>query len=710
MFPIEQSAFLRALGVSIGNSLWQVAALWLIYSGITSLFKLTASRKYQLSTIASLAGLVFFLTTLIITYAGTSPQVAYQTGVYSFESSEQLNDSMFVNRLLFFYHSVLTSLKSLSPYISCAYIFVSLVLVIRLINGFRQVRYFSTQGLGKIDVQWRLFVQQNADILQIKNKVRVFTSHYIQSPLTMGFLKPIILLPVACLASLTTRQVEAILLHELAHIRRHDYIINIFLQVAEISLFFNPFMRLLLKQIKQERENSCDDYVLQFQYSAKDYAKALLAIEQNSSATLLALSVKGNQSFQLLNRVKRMVTPQPQAFNYKQQLYMLLLLTVLTLGFTIIIPRPKIGVSQVAKESLTHNVAKGEPAKKTNSPKVTIGQSAPLAPASFDLVKWTKSIQTFAEHLDVKELEAKGKELGDQAEVLGEEYGERMEKQLQPTIDDATEWATAFAEKMSERKMIEAPVVDDESLHAKERLSNLADFDKLLGPIMIKVNEVLKAIPSSRIYTSARRDQRLAIPRPPAAPRFNSAIMTEVKMSLQKAREKVEAQIIKEKADAKIVSAQMKLRQLDLAKLQTEAAFKQMEGFRFNNNFNISYGPNAAEVDEAGDLENDREDGSSSSEPVRSNLQKFERLNIQAPLVNVKINDVLKNFKVEYKLEKNATGTRTRVISMDDNNDVELDIDEVDLKNVKSIDIHHEKRSKNGKQKNVVVIKITQTS
>ena len=260
MFPIEQSAFLQALGRAIGHSLWQVAAIWVLYAVVTGLFTLNASRKYQFATIASLAGFLWFAATFFYTYAN-APFQGY-TAVYSFtDVNENVDRSSFVNQALYLYHSVLASLNSLSPYISCGYLLVFLLLGIRLVNGFRQVKFFATQGLGKVDVQWRLFVQRNAEILQIKQKVKVFSSQYVQSPLTMGFWKPIILLPVASLNSLSTQQVEAILLHELAHIRRHDYLVNIFVQIAEICLFFNPFMRLLLKQIKQERENSCDDYV-----------------------------------------------------------------------------------------------------------------------------------------------------------------------------------------------------------------------------------------------------------------------------------------------------------------------------------------------------------------------------------------------------------------------------------------------------------------
>ena len=237
-------------------------------------------------------------------------------------------------------------------------------------------------------------------------------------------------MPVASLAHLTTAQVESILLHELAHIRRHDYLVNIFLQIAETTLFFNPFMRLLLKQVKQERENSCDDYVLQFSYSPKDYAKALLAVEHNKNPVLLALAAKGNQSFQLLNRVKRMVAPQPKAFSYRQQLSLLLLLTILTLGFTIIVPHPKKVVS--AKASLTQATQKEIKINiKTPAAYPEDVPTPPLPPVpAFNMLNAALAKITGDENYEMDEdalkasteaVEASGKEI----EALGSTFGKR---------------------------------------------------------------------------------------------------------------------------------------------------------------------------------------------------------------------------------------------------------------------------------------------
>jgi hypothetical protein len=256
-----------------------------------------------------------------------------------------------------------------------------LVLSIRLVNGFGQVKQLRSEGLSRPPIDWRLFVKQHARYLGIKKPVALYVSKLASSPLTVGFWKPIILIPVASINQLSPQQLEAVLLHELAHIRRHDYLLNIILQMAEIALFFNPFMRLLLKQARQERENSCDDWVLQFRYNAADYARALLTIEKQSTQSLLALGTNNKNEFQLLNRVKRMLAPERQSFNYRQQLGLLFLITLLGLGFTMIVPRQKAKHQQEVRET------------RIETASVQQSQAEAIAPVAVDLVKKLEDIQ-----------------------------------------------------------------------------------------------------------------------------------------------------------------------------------------------------------------------------------------------------------------------------------------------------------------------------
>jgi hypothetical protein len=144
----------------------------------------------------------------------------------------------------------------------------------------------------------------------------------------------VILLPLAICSNLTTAQVEAILIHELAHIRRNDFLLNLVVTLLEGLFFFNPFVRRLIADLRKEREHCCDDQVLQFCYDPHSYVSALLAVASSDRQTALAMAATGGSNDQLLlQRAKRILMKQrtgdkPGPFAL---LFLVLLLTAVSL-------------------------------------------------------------------------------------------------------------------------------------------------------------------------------------------------------------------------------------------------------------------------------------------------------------------------------------------------------------------------------------------
>lgn len=206
-------------------------------------------------------------------------------------------------------------------------------------------------GLSKINVDWRLFVQKLSEQLGIRRHVKIYLSNIVKTPLTIGFFKPIILVPLASINHLTTEQMEAVILHELAHIKRLDYLINLLLSVIEATLFFNPFMQLLSKHIKRERENSCDDWVLQYEYNPTSYAKALLQIAMfQSSQPSFGMNAIENKDV-LLTRVKRIIEKSERSFHYRHQLIALLFITTVLSSISWLSPQNKIKASNTVRST-----------------------------------------------------------------------------------------------------------------------------------------------------------------------------------------------------------------------------------------------------------------------------------------------------------------------------------------------------------------------
>jgi beta-lactamase regulating signal transducer with metallopeptidase domain len=322
MQHLFQSVFLQSLGYAIAHSVWQTALVWLLYISITGLLPMGAAAKYRLGVAAQTIGFVWFLFTFQFYYQqyhqvwqpvktaadNMQPITATGTGLLSGVLQWMLKGE----RLL--------------PYISMAYLLLMIFLCVRWFMGYRQTQLIRYQGLHKMPAEWRLFVQKIAAQLNIKKNVRVFLSEQVSTPLTIGFLKPIILVPMASINHLSTQQMEAVLLHEMAHIKRYDYLVNILLSIAEIGLFFNPFTQLISKSIRKERENSCDDWVLQFQYEAPVYAEALLRIAYLQQAPALAMTAIRKKN-DLLYRVKRMIEQKENRFSYRKQLLAFFIVT-----------------------------------------------------------------------------------------------------------------------------------------------------------------------------------------------------------------------------------------------------------------------------------------------------------------------------------------------------------------------------------------------
>lgn len=286
MAGLSQSQFLQSLGWATLNSFWQMALLWCMYIAVNAAFKISAGKKYRLAVGAIITGFAWFVFTFI----------------YYFNSSP-------VSTIAFFNQAINESNSILNIFLlsaSVAYLSLLVFPSWRLFRNWRFVQKIKKEGLHKANPNYRVFVQKISAQLNIGKKVFVHISELVTSPLTIGYLKPVILLPVAAISNLSTQQVEAILLHELSHIRRYDYLVNFIVSIISTFLYFNPFVKQFTKAIEEERENCCDQLVLQYGYDKVGYASALLMLEKLSPARhTLALGAAGKNH--LLNRIEKIV-------------------------------------------------------------------------------------------------------------------------------------------------------------------------------------------------------------------------------------------------------------------------------------------------------------------------------------------------------------------------------------------------------------------
>ena len=282
----SQSHFLQSLGWATLNSFWQMALLWCIYLAINSTFKISSDKKYRLAVGAIVTGFLWFVFTF----------------VYYFNSSS-------VSGIAILNQTISESNNTLNIFLlsaSVAYLSLLIFPTYRLFRNWQFVQKIKKEGLQKANLNYRLFVQKISSQLNIGKKVIVYISELVTSPVTVGYLKPIILIPIAALSNLSTQQVEAILLHELSHIRRYDYLVNFIVSIISTFLYFNPFVKQFIRTIEEERENCCDQLVLQYGYDKVGYASALLTLEKlSTSRHALALGAAGKKY--LLSRIEKIV-------------------------------------------------------------------------------------------------------------------------------------------------------------------------------------------------------------------------------------------------------------------------------------------------------------------------------------------------------------------------------------------------------------------
>jgi beta-lactamase regulating signal transducer with metallopeptidase domain len=171
-----------------------------------------------------------------------------------------------------------------------------------------------------LHLQWISYIENLRSTLRISRTVKLAESPYINTPMVIGYLKPIILIPVGMISGLSTEQVETIFIHELAHIKRHDYLVNLFQSFMEMVFFFNPFIWTLSNLLRKEREYCCDDVVVSQHGSSLAYAHALARLEEvRLSSNAFALGLAENKNV-LLDRIKRIMEKSAKNYSGKDRM------------------------------------------------------------------------------------------------------------------------------------------------------------------------------------------------------------------------------------------------------------------------------------------------------------------------------------------------------------------------------------------------------
>jgi TonB family protein len=175
----------------------------------------------------------------------------------------------------------------------------------RLLIEWRNVRLLTRLDVSPLTSAWEHRVRRLIGSLGVRTAVRALQSSRVHVPMVVGWLRPVILVPVSAMSGLTTWQLELILMHELAHVRRYDHLVNLLQVVIETLLFYHPVVRWVSRVMREEREHCCDDLVVSRSGDALAYARALT--ELAGVQTLSLQTSVASDGGQLLARIRRLV-------------------------------------------------------------------------------------------------------------------------------------------------------------------------------------------------------------------------------------------------------------------------------------------------------------------------------------------------------------------------------------------------------------------
>ena len=322
---VTVDALATAWGWALVQFLWQGMAI-----GAVALLLLTLSRHAKPQVRYAITGSALLLCVIVpIVSVVQALSVAPQGLMAGFaaagpSSSSNAGHSTAANLIL------PDAIGQWLPGITYLWCFGCLFFGLRMALGLSWITRLKAQAWQDRSREWQSAAARMAKRLGMNRDITLLVSEAIDSPMTSGWWKPVIYMPATLFTHLSADLIDALIAHELAHIKRHDYLVNLAQCVIEAVLFFHPVIWWLSAQIRVEREHIADDLAATAIGNPTRLASALAALDQYQFTGLHL--VQAAQGGNLMSRIQRLIKPARQPFNWKTAT----LVAVLTLlGFTI---------------------------------------------------------------------------------------------------------------------------------------------------------------------------------------------------------------------------------------------------------------------------------------------------------------------------------------------------------------------------------------
>lgn len=295
-----------ALGETFMHSLWQLAGLAILMAiALAFVNRKSAVLRYRIGSATLLLMALFPMVTFFLIYEPSSTGAGAGTASSTIENGiSQIAFIPMAGAETTFLERVGNFFDENAYWIVALWLMGALFFTLRFTGSYLQIRRLRRRNTSPAPAFAIEMLAQLSERMGIRRRVRLLQSGSVDTPLVIGTLKPIVLIPLGMLSGLSTEQVECILAHELAHVRRWDFLVNVLQSIVEIALFYHPAIWWTTKMIREERENCCDQIVVDLKENRLEYAKALLNLEVlRSKRPGLAMGANGGKLFQRIQRI-----------------------------------------------------------------------------------------------------------------------------------------------------------------------------------------------------------------------------------------------------------------------------------------------------------------------------------------------------------------------------------------------------------------------
>jgi len=374
-----------ALGWTIFHSLWQGMIIGLI---LLLIFKfrrdISSQVRYLLGVFALAAIFTSSLLTFFMAYhpvsspaefvANSSVSISNLAGI-----SERADGLSALNPVLSGWQQSLVRTFDL---VSITWFIGVFLLTVRLAGGMFIINGMRRKQVSPLPALWEQRLQLLAAKTGMRRTITFLQSQKVRVPTVIGILKPVVLVPAMIISGLPADQLEIIILHELAHVRRYDFLINILQSIMEALFFYHPVVWIISENIRQEREKCCDDYTVKVCGQVSLYARALTCLSELQITTAIpSVAITGNKK-NIVHRVERLINSKKMKTNRSERLIagLVLMTSVLIITLSTGATFKPAGFAQMESQIVTPHMDKK--AVDTVTDPVPVSEPAAVSPVS----------------------------------------------------------------------------------------------------------------------------------------------------------------------------------------------------------------------------------------------------------------------------------------------------------------------------------------